>query len=59
MTRPAFPPRAGLGAVISQAAAGPLELFLVDGAQHIETYRVDKYVDAAVDKPTEFFAKHL
>jgi fermentation-respiration switch protein FrsA (DUF1100 family) len=35
------------------------ELFLIDGAQHIETYWIDKYVDAAVDKLTEFFAKNL
>jgi fermentation-respiration switch protein FrsA (DUF1100 family) len=35
------------------------ELFLIDGAQHIETYWVDEYVDAAVDKLTEFFAKRL
>jgi len=33
------------------------ELFLIDGAQHIETYWVDKYVDAAITKLTEFFAR--
>lgn len=35
------------------------ELFLIEGAQHIETYWVDKYVDAAVDKLTTFFARTL
>jgi uncharacterized protein len=30
------------------------ELFLIEGAQHIETYWVDKYVDAALDKLTGF-----
>jgi uncharacterized protein len=33
------------------------ELFLIDGAQHIETYWIDKYVDAAVEKLTGFFAR--
>lgn len=31
------------------------ELFLIPGAQHIETYWVDEYVDAAVEKLTAFF----
>lgn len=35
------------------------ELFLIEGAQHIETYWVDEYVDAALDKLTEFFARTL
>ena len=35
------------------------ELFLLDGAQHIETYWVDKYVDAALDKLTAFYARTL
>jgi uncharacterized protein len=33
------------------------ELFLIDGAQHIETYWVDKYVDAALGKLTAFYAR--
>jgi len=33
------------------------ELFLIEGAQHIETYYVDPYVDAAVDKLIGFFAR--
>jgi uncharacterized protein len=32
------------------------ELFLIDGARHIETYWVDEYVDAALGKLTTFFA---
>ena len=35
------------------------ELFLIEGARHIETYWVDKYVDAALDKLTAFFAGTL
>lgn len=33
------------------------ELFIIDGASHIETYWVDEYVNAAVDKLTAFFAR--
>jgi fermentation-respiration switch protein FrsA (DUF1100 family) len=35
------------------------ELFKIDGATHIETYWVPKYVDAAIDKLTAFFARTL
>lgn len=35
------------------------ELFKIDGATHIETYWVPKYVDAAMNKLTEFFRKTL
>jgi uncharacterized protein len=35
------------------------ELFLLDGAQHIETYWVDKYVDGALEKLTAFYARTL
>ncbi|MCY1510721.1 putative protein YcjY [compost metagenome] len=35
------------------------ELFLIDGATHIETYWVPKYVDAAMDKLTAFYARTL
>lgn len=35
------------------------ELFLIEGAQHIETYWVDEYVDQAVNKLTEFYARTL
>ncbi|WP_052215884.1 alpha/beta hydrolase [Sphingomonas sp. ERG5] len=33
------------------------ELFLIDGATHIETYWVPRYVDAAMGKLTPFFAR--
>jgi len=35
------------------------ELFLIDGATHIETYWVPEYVDAAMGKLTPFFARTL
>ncbi|WMD23703.1 alpha/beta hydrolase [Achromobacter seleniivolatilans] len=35
------------------------ELFRIEGATHIETYWVPKYVDAAVGKLTAFYAKTL
>jgi len=35
------------------------ELFLIEGATHIETYWVPKYVSQAVEKLTAFFGKNL
>lgn len=35
------------------------ELFKIEGATHIETYWVPKYVDAAMDKLTRFYARAL
>lgn len=35
------------------------ELFLIDGATHIETYWVPKYVDQAMQKLDVFFNKHI
>lgn len=35
------------------------ELFLVEGATHIETYWVPKYVQTVVDKLAQFYVKHL
>ena len=35
------------------------ELFLIEGATHIQTYYVPQYVNQAVDKLTEFYGKHL
>lgn len=35
------------------------ELFRIDGATHIESYWVPKYVDAAMGKLTAFYAKTL
>ena len=46
MTDEAFPKATG---------TNDKELFLIEGAQHIETYWVDRYVDSAVDKLTAFF----
>lgn len=33
--------------------------FLIEGAQHIETYWIDKYVDAAIEKLSGFYARTL
>lgn len=41
------------------SGTGDKELFKIDGATHIETYWVPKYVDAAMDKLTAFFTKAL
>jgi uncharacterized protein len=38
---------------------GNKELFLIEGARHIETYWVDKYVDVALEKLTHFYSKNL
>lgn len=35
------------------------ELFKIDGATHIDTYWVPKYVDAAMDKLTAFYSRAL
>jgi uncharacterized protein len=35
------------------------ELFLIEGARHIETYWVDEYVDAALDKLTAFYVRTI
>jgi uncharacterized protein len=35
------------------------ELFLIDGARHIETYWVDEYVDAALGKLATFLARSV
>jgi uncharacterized protein len=35
------------------------ELFLIDGATHIETYWKPQYVNQAMDKLTRFFGKEL
>ncbi len=44
-----------------KAASGTTikELFLIEGATHIETYWVPAYVDKAVSKLSSFFVKHL
>jgi fermentation-respiration switch protein FrsA (DUF1100 family) len=40
-------------------AAEPKELFLVDGASHIDLYDRDQYVSQAVTKLDDFFGKYL
>ena len=35
------------------------ELFLIEGARHIEAYWVDEYVDAALGKLTDFYGANL
>ena len=35
------------------------ELFMLDGATHIETYWVPRYVDAAIGKLSAFYARTL
>jgi fermentation-respiration switch protein FrsA (DUF1100 family) len=35
------------------------ELIKIDGATHIETYWVPKYVDTAIDKLTGFYARTI
>ncbi|RKR29829.1 alpha/beta hydrolase [Arthrobacter oryzae] len=35
------------------------ELFLIEGARHIETYWIDKYVDAALEKLVAFYARSI
>ncbi|CAM5428873.1 Alpha/beta hydrolase OS=Streptomyces tendae OX=1932 GN=GUR47_24520 PE=4 SV=1 [Streptomyces tendae] len=42
-----------------EQAAEPKELFVVDGATHIDLYDRDEYVTPAVAKLTEFFGEHL
>jgi fermentation-respiration switch protein FrsA (DUF1100 family) len=50
MTQDAFPKATG---------TKDKELFIIDGATHIETYWVPKYVDAALGKLTAFYARTL
>ena len=35
------------------------ELFLIDGATHIQTYWKQEYVEQVVNKLKEFYAKYL
>ncbi len=50
MTEEAFPKAVG---------TEDKELFIIEGATHIETYWVDQYVDAALGKLTAFFARTI
>jgi fermentation-respiration switch protein FrsA (DUF1100 family) len=42
-----------------EKAGEPKELFLIEGASHIDLYDKDEYVTSAVAKLTEFFDKYL
>ncbi|CAM3190099.1 alpha/beta hydrolase [Vibrio diazotrophicus] len=46
-------------AFIKASGADSKELFLIDGATHIQTYWNPEYVDKAVSKLTEFYGKNL
>jgi len=48
-----------LDAFAKATGAKDKELFKIDGATHIETYWVPKYVDATIGKLTEFFGRTL
>lgn len=50
MTQDAFPKATG---------TRDKEMFIIDGATHIETYWVPKYVDTAIAKLTAFYARTL
>ncbi len=50
MTQDAFPKATG---------TTDKEVFILDGATHIETYWVPRYVDAAIGKLTTFYARTL
>ncbi|MBV4474783.1 alpha/beta hydrolase [Pseudomonas botevensis] len=50
MTQDAFPKATG---------TQDKELFIIEGATHIETYWVPRYVDAALDKLNAFYARTL
>ena len=50
MTEEAFPKASG---------TQDKELFIIEGARHIETYWVDEYVDAALAKLVEFYGAKL
>jgi fermentation-respiration switch protein FrsA (DUF1100 family) len=40
-------------------AKDPRELFIIDGASHMDLYDKEQYVPAAVDKLADFFGKNL
>ncbi|WP_460061441.1 imelysin family protein [Streptomyces sp. YKOK-I1] len=42
-----------------EQAAEPKELFVLDGATHMDLYDKDEYVTLAVAKLTEFYGRHL
>ncbi len=42
-----------------ERAAEPKEMFVVEGAKHVDLYDVPQYVDQAVEKLAEFFGRSL
>ncbi len=44
---------------VADSPPGNAELFLVEGATHVDLYDRDPYVTPAVAKLVEFFGKHL
>jgi fermentation-respiration switch protein FrsA (DUF1100 family) len=46
-------------AITKATGTADKELFLLEGATHIDTYWVPKHVDAAMEKLTTFYARTL
>jgi uncharacterized protein len=46
-------------ALLKATGTDDKELFLIEGARHIETYWVDEYVDAALGKLTAVYARTI
>ena len=46
-------------AFAAATGASDKELFLIEGATHIQTYWMPQYVNQAVEKLTAFYGKHL
>jgi fermentation-respiration switch protein FrsA (DUF1100 family) len=46
-------------AFAAATGANDKELFLIEGATHIQTYWMPQYVNQAIDKLTAFYGKHL
>lgn len=42
-----------------EKANEPKELFVIDGATHIDMYDRPRFVPQAISKLTDFYAKHL
>ncbi|MBW1650551.1 MAG: alpha/beta hydrolase [Deltaproteobacteria bacterium] len=49
----------GLSETAFKRANEPKELFKIEGATHIDLYDIDKYVNQAIDKLTDFYAKFV
>lgn len=44
---------------LHEKAKSQKELFMIDGATHVDLYDVPEYVDQAIDKLYAFFTKNL